>query len=180
MFPQSRRQPREDGAALVIALVFVLVMSLVIVAILDLSASNILASTQLQNGRALEYSADGAADAVIQAIRYLSPSATSNYCGKSPAYQPPAPIDAVTMYCKAATPQYQRIITVVACPSGLGTCNATSTSGAALVAAVIFSDIKSSCTDGTSAGCYVPTGGPGSTSGASVTIESWVVNRANG
>jgi hypothetical protein len=63
----------EAGAVLILAMVFLLVASGIVVSLLDWSSNDILNTSNLQSSRSLVYSAGGAADVAIQSARYSSP-----------------------------------------------------------------------------------------------------------
>lgn len=63
----------EVGAVLILAMVFLLVASGIVVSLLDWSSNDILNTSNLQSSRSLVYSAGGAADVAIQSARYSSP-----------------------------------------------------------------------------------------------------------
>jgi len=151
---------------------------------LTLSSTNILDSTTLQNERTLEYSAEGGVQIALQAVRYLTPAQTTAYCPSGrPAYDPPAPINGIAVYCQVGTVLYSRVVTFEACPS---TTSATNCLGNVRDVDVVsttvqFSDVAAACTGPLGTGCYNAVGAvTGSTSGTSVTIESWIEARANG
>ena len=60
----------ESGAALILALVFVIVGALSLGALLTFAGSALLNTANLASARALDYAADGATDIAIQAVRY--------------------------------------------------------------------------------------------------------------
>ena len=68
--PVSERPDREEGAILLLALVFVLVISLLLVALVSLAGNDLLNVSHLKSLRSLEYASDGAVDSAIQAVRY--------------------------------------------------------------------------------------------------------------
>jgi hypothetical protein len=63
-------RPDEDGAILILALVFVLVVTTAIFGLITFGGAGIMNATNLKGQRSLEYAADGAATAAIQAVRY--------------------------------------------------------------------------------------------------------------
>jgi len=65
----SRRVHGEQGASLVIALIFLAVFGLLIPAILNLGTNDLLGTSKLQGQRGSVYAADGATDAAIQYLR---------------------------------------------------------------------------------------------------------------
>jgi hypothetical protein len=60
----------ESGAALILALVFVIVGALSLGGLLTFAGSALLDTANLKSARALDYAADGATDIAIQAVRY--------------------------------------------------------------------------------------------------------------
>jgi hypothetical protein len=64
----------EAGAALIMALVFITIGSLLSISLANLSGANLLNSTGLQNQRNSEYAADAAMSEATQAVRYYGGS----------------------------------------------------------------------------------------------------------
>ena len=156
----------EAGATLVLALVFVIAIALILVAIITLTGTNLVNTANLENERAVEYSADGAVDAAVQVVRYQSPvTACSPTTGFSTGS---VNGDNLLVYCEVANPNAQRQVTFTACPSSdqsLATCPI---SDQILVAQVVYTD--PGCTSGSGSGC---------TAGQTATVVSWVVERSN-
>ncbi len=182
----------EEGATLVLALVFVVIIGLVLLAIISLTGTNLADTANLQNGRALEYSADGAVDAALQAVRYcpVSPSGTfacpglpTTPCSTSTAFSistSAGPVNGsnanVVVYCAVAPLRYERQVTFTACPATetLATCQMVHSAGisdAYLVAQVLYTDLATGCSGGSS-GCP-------SVIGQSATVLSWSLQRSN-
>jgi hypothetical protein len=186
MLRANSRRRGEEGATLLLALIFVLLVSVIMLAIVNLSGTNILNTANLQNERTLEYSAEGAVQTAIQAVRYLTPAATATTpCSTSSGYQPPAPLngaEGAVVYCQVGTLVYARALTFEACPTGTSANACTNNVNGAdvLKATILFDDVSTTCSGPVGPGCYNPVGGAGSTSGSSVTVENWVVERANG
>jgi len=78
------RPAAEDGAALVIALVFLIIGTFTVLALTNLTSVHLIDTFQLQGERAVEYAADGGADGAIQSLRYSQP----NPGGACPSYVP--------------------------------------------------------------------------------------------
>src|ERR1700691_1318425 len=130
----------EEGATLILALVFVLLTSVVMLAIVTLSGTNILNTTNLQNERSLEYSAEGAVQTAVQAVRYLDPSpmtsdpnSTADYCSSSHSFFPPnsatpslTSLTPTVVDCQVETLIYQRTVTFEACLPSVSASNCTS------------------------------------------------------
>lgn len=73
MAPTSRRANHlgsEEGAILLVALLFITIGSLVVVSLANLSGTNLLNTSAVQAQRNAEYAADAATDSAIQAVRY--------------------------------------------------------------------------------------------------------------
>src|SRR5579872_4413222 len=60
----------EGGAVLLLALIFVIVVTLSIFGLITFGGTGILNAANLQGQRSLEFAADGATTAAIQAVRY--------------------------------------------------------------------------------------------------------------
>lgn len=68
----------ETGAALILALVFVVVGALSLLGLVTFTGSALINSAQLQTQRNLEYAADGATDIAVQAVRYRPSAFTAS------------------------------------------------------------------------------------------------------
>lgn len=153
MFRASNRRRGEEGATLLLALIFVLLVSVIMLAIVNLSGTNILNTANLQNERTLEYSAEGAVQTTIQAVRYLTPAATATTpCSTSSGYQPPGPLnatDGAVVYCQVGTLVYARALTFEACPTGTSANACTNNVNGAdvLKATILFDDVSTNCSD---------------------------------
>ena len=96
---------------------------------------------------------------------------------------PPTPINGTAVYCQVGTLLYSRSLTFEACPSTATASNCSANAGDVDVirATVQFSDVAVGCSGPLGSGCYNPVGAAtGSTSGTSVTVESWIEAHANG
>lgn len=60
----------ESGAALIVALLFITISSLVAVSLTNLTGTNLLNTAGLQSQRNYEYAADAATQAAVQSVRY--------------------------------------------------------------------------------------------------------------
>jgi hypothetical protein len=186
---RERSERGEEGATLILALVFVVAVAFVLLAIVSLTGTNLADTANLQNGRALEYTADGAVDAAIQGVRYCPVSNGTFSCAQAPVTPCSAtsglsvstasgPVNGVNpspvVYCEVATPQFERQVTFTACPAGesLTACRQTHSNGTKdeiLVAQVLYSDVASGCFSG----C-------GAVIGQSASVLTWNVERSNG
>lgn len=169
---------------MLLALIFVLLVSVIMLAIVNLSGTNILNTANLQNERTLEYSAEGGVQAALQSARYMTSSGTTTYCNSPhPFFSGMPALTPVVVYCQVGSLVYARALTFEACLSGTAAtaCMNNLNDADILKATVLFDDVSASCSEPVGTGCYDPVGAvAGSTSGASVTVESWIVERANG
>jgi len=116
---------RQSGAVLVLALIFLLIGSFVVIPLAGLATTNLQATAPFITERQLEYAADGAMDLAIETVRY---SAMDGYAGG-----PCGPItttvngQTVTVDCTSETPGASgaagengesRYVSFVACPGG--------------------------------------------------------------
>jgi type II secretory pathway pseudopilin PulG len=168
------RGSEEEGATLIIVLVFVMFIGLIIAAVLGLSGSDLLTTAKLQDQRSQEYSADGVAETLLQTARYETPAQTDHLCGST--FTLPPSMNGVTnlvAYCQVANLLPQRTLTFAVCLSSatnLATCQSAPNS--LLQATVIISDLSSSCPSYSGRACNAP--------GTSVTIQNWMVTKASG
>jgi hypothetical protein len=183
--------PPEQGAILILALVFILIVSLSTLGLITFGGVGIKDATSLQGQRSMQYAADGSIEAAIQAVRYsylpfgyppvdclpdgailtMPDNTTMPVNGQQmvvdcaatvlPSSVPPRPLD--------------RIIAFYACPtSGLVGSPPTCFSGNAVVAATIdFQDVSASgvhqCSSATNE----------ATCGTGVATISWVIQNAD-
>jgi Tfp pilus assembly protein PilX len=165
-----RKVENEEGASLIIALIFVVATSLVLIALLDMTSTNLINTANLQNERGLEYAAEGAVNGAIQVVRSLNANQTTAMCtGSTAAFAPGTPLNSsnVVAFCgDVSAPNYQRTVVFDACPpaSSFAACQSTSL----LEAQVTFVDIS----------CPTPSSCP--SPGFNTAIDYWVVKRANG
>ena len=68
----------QDGATLILALVFIVVLGLVIGVLTSLAGTNLTDTVQLQGQRGIEYAVGGVTDAEIQSLRYLNGAPAGN------------------------------------------------------------------------------------------------------
>lgn len=158
---RNAREDRDDkGSALIIAMVFLVIGSILVIALANLSGTSLAASNSLSSQRDLAYAADGVTNAAIQTNRY-SPSCKN----LSLSWQSP---DSATFLMRTActqttvTPE-ERIETILTCLSSVP-CDA---SHALLTAQVQFLDVY------TSGGTVLPR------LGASAFVLQWTVQTAS-
>jgi hypothetical protein len=68
----TRTRDHEEGAILILALVFIIIISVSVLGLLTFGGTGLTNTTSLKGQRSLEYAADGAVTAAIQAVRYSS------------------------------------------------------------------------------------------------------------
>jgi len=173
------RERGEEGASLIIALIFVVATAIVVVALVNLTGTNLINTANLQNERSVEYASDAVVDGTIQVVRPESNSATlgstTSTCSSTsatvttPSFNPASPINTYSLeaFCFASQVGFTRVVTIRACPANTanyGACQAT----ALLEAQVTYVDV--SCTTNPS-GCPAP--------GNSMFINYWTVERAS-
>jgi hypothetical protein len=161
----------EEGATLVLALVFAIAVGLIVAALASLAGTNLLTTTNLQSQRNLEFAADGAVDASIQNLRFQTPSSTTN--PSCPTYPSTGSFivngATIVVECVMAIPQgfRGRLVEFDACQTP-GAALATCQAAAILRAEVMYNDVDPS------SGSYPSWGAGGET------VESWTVETANG
>lgn len=182
----------EDGAILILALVFILIVSLSIFSLITFGGVGTKNAVNLRGQRSLEYAAEGVTEAAIQAVRYSNDAFTYPPVDCLPngaALSEPG--DSVTMTingeqmvvdCAASAlpanspsrPQ-DRVVAFYACPVATltGTPPACFPSNAIVAATVDFQDVSS-------AGVYQCSSSTGNaTCGTGVAIVSWVLQTAD-
>ena len=161
----QRRATDESGAVIILALVFLVAVSLIVTALLTWVGTSVHATTNFQDERNVEYAATNAVNLAIQNTRYsfdygtvtgnpYSPSgpmlnnATPQLCS---TYQVPGQANTVNVYCSLVWQPYSanaRVFTYSAC-STLGSNNVNPTKPAdcaalpLLQAVVAFDDYPS-------------------------------------
>jgi hypothetical protein len=158
------RTRNESGAALLLALVFVVVIAVIVGALVTLGETNLQDTSHLQNERATEYSADAAVEGAIQSIRHQSPPATCPTFNRSGAFTTNgSPFLVECQY--AGTPA---IVQFVACPWLPG----YSSSDPGFVACQNSATLRAEV-------LYGEAGSSSSSYGSNVRVTSWVVKVAN-
>jgi hypothetical protein len=174
--------PNEIGAVLILALIFVIVVTLSILGLITFGGTGILNATNLQGERSLEFAADGATTAAIQAVRYsyntFNQTSEQDCLPDGPVLTMPdnqtMTINhiAMTVDCSEAPPplpsSINRVVIFDACQNA--PCIA---SNSVVVATVYFDDTAPS----DAYDCSAATNS--STCGSGLTIDSWVVESAN-
>ena len=158
----------EEGAVLIIALVFIMSMGLLVGTLVTLTDTNLIATTSLNAQRSRQYAVEGALETAVQIVRY--PTATAGSCGATksvvsvtiPTTPPSQP---VSVWCQTTALTGSRDVTFWACPVGvmsLSDCQ----SAAVFQAEVLYDDIAPGCGD-----CKQD--------GSSLVVKQWTVGSAN-
>ncbi len=176
----------EPGAILVLALVFLLVGTVVVGALVSALTNDLNNSNTFQSVRSLQYAARSATDFAIQSIRYTPLLSTSqtlnasppNYCwGSGPVstFQTIDGVSGMTVWCSTVwnpTSAETRVVTFSTCllPSNLASYQdaaAQCEQNPFLQAVVTFDDYPPGISAPTTAECVVYCG-------ASMAVNSWV------
>ena len=200
----QQRSGDESGAVIILALVFLVAVSLIVTALLTWTGASLHATTNFQDERNVEYAATDAVNLAIQNTRYSFDYGTSTSNPYSPSgpmlnnatpqlcatYQVPGQTNSVDVYCTLVWQPYSantRVFTYSAC-STAGSNNAKPADCAAqplLQAVVAFDDypsgvaspspIPSQCTPILQQG-NPPSGPDNGSCGVSMTQLSWLWN----
>jgi hypothetical protein len=154
----NRRRNDESGAILILALVFLVAVSLIVTGLLTLVGTSLTDSGTFSNDRSLEYAATDAVNLAIQNTRYsfdpysLLDAAAPQSCltyGSNPGYPVTVPPGAVQtyidVYCSMVwqpdnADGYTRTITYSACVTGSSVTATTCAAAPLLQAIVAFDD----------------------------------------
>lgn len=181
----GKRDEHEDGAVLILTLVFIIIVSLSMLGLITFGGTGILNATNLKGQRSLEFAADGATTAAVQAVRYsyngFITSSEQDCLPDGAVFSLTSPdtqtltINGITMTvdCTAApmptsSPNVTRAVLFDACQTA--PCSANNS---IVIATVYFTDISTSGVNS----CSSPTNS--STCGVGMTINSWIVETAN-
>lgn len=165
----------ESGATLILALVFLVVVSLIGVSLANWVGSDLGNVLNFRAARAMQSTANSAAELAVQNLRYNFAAATLNASPPVPCWTTsPTPsqvtLNAQSMSAWCAT-RWQplststRIVTITTCPSSL---SASACANAPLLLSVVTFD------DYTSASSAIGTAQCSATCGAVMRIDSWV------
>jgi Tfp pilus assembly protein PilX len=179
----ARNRHDEGGAALIIALVFILTMGLLTGVLVTLASTNLAATTNLEAQRVGQYAADGALEVAVQSIRYPAGTNCDATTGLLVTIPTSGSDEQLTVYCATAPLVGARQDTFWVCPSkSVSDCQKaaegqpiTPTSSIIAQATVLYNDVEPGCI-GDLAFC---SSRPDS-KGRSVTVEAWSVTSANG
>jgi hypothetical protein len=191
--PLNQRSPGESGAALIMALIFLLALGLVISAVATLATGSFTTSINLGQERAVEANAESAATMAIDYVRFKYSGAWDNLGNSvSPPVVPSGgttplncmPADAayegIVTYCAMGTPAptsgASRVVEFFACPSNVGAGTTSNPcSGEFLFTVVTFDDLPPNSA-GTSNLCDST---HAITCGLGMTVDTWDVIRAD-
>jgi len=184
----EERRSRETGATLILAMVFLISISLVIMALASWTTNNLNNTLKFRYSSSSLYAAEAATQVALRASRYTVPASTvTGYI--CPGTLSPITLNGVTVqdWCVTKQPgfgQYSsRTVTITACllPAGSSLngntmcgvgVGAGSTTAPAVLTAVVNYDDYASGSDITKPSCT--NAGNQSTCGASMTIYSWM------
>jgi hypothetical protein len=186
----------ETGAILLLALVFSVVIALILLALVTLAGNDLLNTTNLKSQRNVEYAADGATTAAVQAVRnsYLAYNDQPGLGVKGALCTPVGPtppgnsvpmtqVNGKPMIVDCAIQAYNppgptasaqtRVVNFYTCSGTNTSANACTTTNAIIQAQVTFDDYAPS-------GGYDCSGlGHTTTCGSAESIDTWVVETAN-
>jgi len=171
---RRRTTLREDGAVLVLALVFMIVIALVLLGVVTLSGNDLLNTSHLLDQQSLEYRSSGAMQVAIQTVRYTNttfpsppgPCLSSNTPIQIGQNSPPVYVDCTTVpHSQLPTNTgVSREVNFYACGTSSTSCSSTNYT---VWATVDFVD-GPTCASGSIGAC-----------GTSESIKSWLVHNAN-
>lgn len=166
-----RTDAGEDGAVLVLALIFMVASALLTVGLLTWSGNDLQSVAAFQQSRELNYAANSAMQTAIQQVRY-----STTACPSSGLSFPSANGLTIDIWCNPPSPQAEggtnasRRITFTACSSTAVTAHTCSSSNPYLQAIVSYDDYSS-----TGPNPQLIAGVPCSnTCGTTMKIDSWV------
>lgn len=175
-----RRSPDEDGAILILALVFVVACSAIVLGLLNLNGNDLLNTGSLRSQRGLEYAVDGAVDAAMQSIRYNGEGTTGSQSAPTACLSSAMSINTydIAVECGGTDVSGIRTVYFYACQVALiadSTCSSANplSKESLLDAEAQYDDVAS--------GQTLPQCGGGVTTscGESMSVVSWVVESAN-
>jgi Tfp pilus assembly protein PilX len=168
----SRIIRSEEGATLVLALVFLVIIALVMIPLVTLTGSDLRNTSNLLQEQSIEYRSNGAVEVAIQTVRYTDATYTGGSCfaggslnvqiGQAGFNNPPVYVNCSTVAPSPSNTGVTREVNVYAC--GLTNCSA---SNYTVWATVDFQD-GPTCSPVAIGAC-----------GAIESIKSWLVHGAN-
>jgi hypothetical protein len=179
----ARRDDGEDGVIMILALAFLVSVSLTIGALLSLTNVNLVNTRGLQQTRGAEYAADAAVENAIQELRYQAPTnpitcpnfptaGTSMLVNGVNTYYVTINNENITVKCTMGIPPqfFGRIVQFSACRV---TASANCQANAIIQATVVFNDVQPGCQTSPPSSCAGFWGQGG------VTVQQWNVNNAS-
>ena len=174
----------ESGASLILALVFLIVVSLIVISIAGLTAADLRLTSSFGAAQSMTAAADGATSVAVQQARYVFDASTLNTPAPCDAASPTQNFNAQTVqsWCDTQwSPQSAATRTVI-----VSTCPSTVTAGVAceasplLQAIVVFDDYPASSSY---ASCSPIVAGvtptfQNKTCGSQMVLQSWAFNVA--
>jgi hypothetical protein len=178
---------RDNGATLILALIFMMAVSLMMTALLNFAGNNMVASVQYQSGFNFQSAADGAAQLALQYSRYNFEANTIDASPPVSCWVTPGPSQlsttagfssrTVDAWCSTlwtplnATQQYaSRTLTVYVCDQSVSASACAANPG--LMVEATFDDYTAA--GPADSNCQpVPPASPGSTCGQGMVITSW-------
>jgi Tfp pilus assembly protein PilX len=162
----------EEGATLVLALVFMIIVALVLVPLVTFSGNGLQNTSNLLQEQSLEYRSNGAVEVAIQTVRYTDATYKGGSCfasgsstvqiGQAGPGNPPVFVNCVTVTPPPTDTGASREVNVYAC--GSTNCSATNYT---VFATVDFQD-GATCSTVSIGAC-----------GQLESIKSWLVHNAN-
>jgi hypothetical protein len=171
---QSRRA-NEQGAVLVMALVFVVAVGLVVLAIANLASASLLNTSNLRAQRATEANAENAAMISAQLVRtsFSLPVGTVTTCPGSGAVSSEVVKCLLTSWSSGATAT--RAVQIFVCSaSEAANCNSPTSQPVVLFAVISYGDVPAN-----NPGLYDCSTSGQSTCGITMTINQWDVRPAD-
>lgn len=168
------RQRGENGSSLVLALVFMIVTSLVVLSLANLAKNDLNNTAKFKSAQSLQSTANSATELAVNSIRYNFMPQTLNASPPQPCWTAsPTPSEvtlngqSISVWCSTQwTPlsDNTRVVTIVACDSSASAAACASTP--VLQAVVTFDDYPSPRGAASTAQCT-------STCGVGMTVDSW-------
>lgn len=164
----------DEGAALMLAVIFIFALSLLLYALVSMAGTNIVTTSNLQYDRSSSYAAEGAVETSIQYVRPLADGAACTAGATTLAISPVViPENGGSMSMRVdcdrenAPGLFKRQIKFAACPQALGTSCLDGSTPPIVVAEVVYDDLVNGCTTNQPPTCVVP--------GSTVQVLSWNV-----
>ena len=169
------RKRSDTGAALILAVVFVLGVGTVLVPLGSLAGSNMISTSNLQSERSLELSSDAVMDGAIETVRHEAPTTSCpTFPGGSSTGLTVNGLS-IEVQCIEAPASildpFGRHVEFDACVAQTGETFSTCQSTAVIRSQVSFDDLAAGCSSFTPPSCI--------SYGNQISVWSWVVRKAN-